>query len=256
MNQLQRLYQWITSSPPLFQLLPPFATLEDLSIKPLDESEEYQGNPRLGFLYQHLCTAALANSEEYEILAEEIQLNDSDGKTIGAIDLILKNRTLDQLEHWEVAIKFYLLHGGVWYGPNAHDQLHTKLDRMLSHQLKMSERPEFRQTLPLDQSPKERLLMQGRLYINPFSNEVPPKECLGFALNPSQISGYWCYQSQWSLINKPLYHLSKPNWAIGTDDFSQPIDKPMERFEHAQTADGEFWFIVPDNWPQNPKAHK
>ncbi|MDW3124433.1 DUF1853 domain-containing protein, partial [Vibrio sp. 1974] len=27
MNQLQRLYQWITSSPPLFQLLPPFATL-------------------------------------------------------------------------------------------------------------------------------------------------------------------------------------------------------------------------------------
>ncbi|TOH24507.1 DUF1853 family protein, partial [Vibrio parahaemolyticus] len=84
-----------------------------------DESEEYQGNPRLGFLYQHLCTAALANSEEYEILAEEIQLNDSDGKTIGAIDLILKNRTLDQLEHWEVAIKFYLLHEGVWYGPNA-----------------------------------------------------------------------------------------------------------------------------------------
>ncbi len=175
-------------------------------------------------MYQHLCTAALANSEEYEILAEEIQLNDSDGKTIGAIDLILKNRTLDQLEHWEVAIKFYLLHEGVWYGPNAHDQLHTKLDRMLSHQLKMSERPEFRQMLPLDQSPKERLLMQGRLYINPFSNEVPPKECLGFALNPSQISGYWCYQSQWSLINKPLYHLSKPNWAIGTDDFSQPIE--------------------------------
>lgn len=175
-------------------------------------------------MYQHLCTAALANSEQYEIIAEEIQLNDSDGKTIGAIDLILKNRTLDQLEHWEVAIKFYLLHEGVWYGPNAHDQLHTKLDRMLSHQLKMSERPEFRQMLPLDQSPKERLLMQGRLYINPFSNEVPPKECLGFALNPSQINGYWCYQSQWSLINKPLYHLSKPNWAIGTDDFSQPIE--------------------------------
>ncbi|MDF4856260.1 DUF1853 domain-containing protein, partial [Vibrio parahaemolyticus] len=40
------------------------------------------------------------------------------------------------------------------------------------------------------------------------------------------------------------------------DDFSQPIEKPMERFEHAQTADGEFWFIVPDNWPQNPNAHK
>ncbi|MCQ8200631.1 DUF1853 family protein, partial [Vibrio parahaemolyticus] len=76
------------------------------------------------------------------------------------------------------------------------------LQRNHTKQFKISEMPEFRQIRPLDQSPKERLLMKGRLYINPFSNEVPPKDCLGFALNPRQISGYWCYQSQWSLINK------------------------------------------------------
>ncbi|ALR16171.1 DUF1853 family protein [Vibrio natriegens] len=249
MNQLQRFYDWIATSPPLFQLRPPFATLEDLSVAPLCESEQYSGNPRLGFLYQHLCTAVLSHSERYQVVAEEIQLNDHTGRTIGAVDLVLQNTESGQLEHWEVAIKFYLLHQGVWYGPNAHDQLHKKLDRMLTHQLKMSERPEFQQILPLDTPPKERLLMQGRLYINPFSSETTPTECLGYELNASQISGYWCYQSQWDLIPKPLYHLSKPCWAMGTDDFSHPIEKPSGRFEHAQTEDGEFWFIVPDHWP-------
>lgn len=251
MNQLQRFYHWIASSPPLFQLRPPFVTLEDLPVAPLCESEEYSGNPRLGFLYQHLCTAVLSQSPRYQLIAEEIQLNDSHGRTIGAVDLILKNNESGQIEHWEVAIKFYLLHQGVWYGPNAHDQLHKKLDRMLTHQLKMSDRPEFQKILPLETLPTERLLMQGRLYINPFSPEPTPTECLGYELNPSQIAGYWCYQSQWDSIDKPLYHLNKPCWAIGTDDFSHPIEKPSGRFEHTQTEDGEFWFIVPDSWPEN-----
>lgn len=251
MNQLQRFYQWIADSPPLFYLQPPFATLEDVSAASLNESEEYKGNPRLGFLYQHLCTTLLENSQRYQIIADEIQLNDDNGQTIGAIDLLLKNTESNQVEHWEVAIKFYLLHKGIWYGPNAHDQLHKKLDRMLTHQLKMSKRPELQQIVPLDTPPEERLLMQGRLYINPFSTETTPTECLGFELNPNQITGFWCYKSQWDLIGQPLYHLHKPCWAIGTDDFSQPIEKPSDRFIHAQTKDGQFWFVVPDSWPGN-----
>ncbi|MEF1216047.1 DUF1853 domain-containing protein, partial [Vibrio alginolyticus] len=39
MNQLQRFYQWIATSPPLFKLTPPFATLEDVSVKPLNSSK-------------------------------------------------------------------------------------------------------------------------------------------------------------------------------------------------------------------------
>ncbi|ELB2893219.1 DUF1853 family protein [Vibrio alginolyticus] len=249
MNQLQRFYQWIATSPPLFKLRPPFATLEDLTVTPLKNTEQYNGNPRLGFLYQHLCTAVLSSSERYQVIAEEVQLNDIEGKTIGAIDLVLRNTESNQIEHWEVAIKFYLLYNGVWYGPNAHDQLHTKLNRMLTHQLKMSDRPEFQKIIPLNDAPQEHLLMQGRLYINPFTPEPTPSECLGYELNPSQISGYWCYQSQWELIGKPLYHLHKPCWAIGTDDLSRPIEKPSDRFVHAQTEDGQFWFVVPDSWP-------
>ncbi|KHT46293.1 DUF1853 family protein [Vibrio sinaloensis] len=248
MNALERFYHWVHETPSLFEITPPFVDIKALNITPL-KHDDYQGNPRLGFIYQHLCTELLRNSEEYSLLEEEIQINKTSGQTLGAIDLILKNRQSQQNEHWEVAIKFYLLHQGIWYGPNAHDQLDKKLARMLSHQLKMSASPEFLEQYPHYSDLTERLLIQGRLYINPFSPETTPKECLGLTINPSQITGYWCYQSQWELIDEPLYELEKPLWAIGQEEFNTPIDKPNGRFVHAQTQGGQFWFVVPDSWP-------
>jgi hypothetical protein len=150
-----------------------------------------------------------------------------------------------------VAIKFYLLHNGTWFGPNAHDQLDKKLDRMLSHQLKMSSTPEFITSNPLYTELSEHLLLQGRLYINPFSPETVPNECLGYTINPSQINGYWCYESQWKMISEPLYELDKPCWATGLESFNSPIESVTGKFTHAQTKSGRFWFIVADNWPND-----
>jgi len=248
MNALQRFYHWVHETPSLFELTPPFVDVKTLNPAPLKQSE-YQGNPRLGFIYQHLCTELITNSDHYSLEAEEIQINRASGQTLGAIDLILRHNESQNLEHWEVAIKFYLLHQGTWYGPNAHDQLDKKLHRMLTHQLKMSSSHEFVQQYPQYNELSEHLLIQGRLYINPFSPETIPTECLGLPLNPTQISGYWCYQSQWELIDEPLYELAKPLWAVGLEEFIQPIDKPDGRFVHAQTKSGKFWFVVPDSWP-------
>ncbi|MGR5469911.1 DUF1853 family protein, partial [Vibrio astriarenae] len=78
-----------------------------------------------------------------------------------------------------------------------------------------------------------------------------PTSCLGYELDPNQISGYWCYQSQWEQIEQPLYALSKPLWAIGTEKHEDPISKPSGKFIHAQTRLGQFWFVVPDSWPNN-----
>ncbi|EKM31528.1 hypothetical protein VCHENC02_2838B, partial [Vibrio harveyi] len=76
-----------------------------------------------------------------------------------------------------------------------------------------------------------------------------PTTCLGYELDLTQISGFWCYQSQWEQIKQPLYALPKPLWATGNEEFLDPIDKPSDRFFHAQTKDGQFWFVVPDTWP-------
>lgn len=250
MNALQRFYHWVHETPSLFELTSPFVDLQALTIAPLQQAV-YQGNPRLGFIYQHLCTELISNSDKYSLLEEEIQINKESGQTLGAIDLILHNLESQHKEHWEVAIKFYLLHQGIWYGPNAQDQLDKKLARMLSHQLKMSTSLEFLEQYPHYSDLTEHLLIQGRLYINPFSPETIPKECLGLTLNPSQITGYWCYQSQWKQIGEPLYELAKPLWAIGLEEFTNPINKPNDRFVHAQTKNGQFWFVVPDSWPNS-----
>lgn len=248
MSKLMLFYNWIANTPSLFKLTPPFESLLSLSSKtPVDIA--YEGNPRLGFLYQHLCSKFFENSDHYTIELEELQLNDSNGQTIGAIDLILKNSQTNKREHWEVAIKFYLLHQGTWFGPNAHDQLDKKLDRMLSHQLKMSNSKEFLVQRPEMNNLSKHLLLQGRLYINPFSSELTPTHCLGYEIDPSQISGYWCYEHQWELINEPLFELDKQYWATGLEQFEQPLKKPSGRFIHAQTQQKIFWFVVPDSWP-------
>ncbi|CAM3582866.1 DUF1853 family protein [Vibrio aquimaris] len=252
MSNMLRFYHWISNTPPLFKLTPPFESLQSLSVQlPLDT--DYRGNPRLGFIYQYLSTQLLISSGRYSLELEELQINDTNGQTLGAIDLILKNHQTNMQEHWEVAIKFYLLHQGVWYGPNAHDQLDKKLDRMLSHQLKMSSSTAFLADHPEMSRLSEHLLLQGRLYVNPFSSEVTPTHCLGYEINPSQISGFWCFEKQWEKIAEPLYELDKQHWATGIEKFERPLEKPNGRFVHAQTQQKVFWFIVPDDWPKRQK---
>lgn len=249
MSALDEFYQWITTSQNLIKHHDIFCDLSALNPNPLANNAVYNGNRRLGFIYQHLCTQAFVNSPNYQVLAEEIQLSEQ-GRTLGAIDLIVRNRQEQRNEHWEVAIKFYLLHNGNWFGPNAHDQLETKLPRMLTHQLAMSNTSQFHQQHPELKVATHHLLMQGRLYINPFNSEPTPTHCLDYPLNCSQISGHWCHYSQAHQIQETLYELPKIRWATGKELNATTIEPNPERFIHAQTESGQFWFVVPDVWPR------
>ncbi|MFA0568643.1 DUF1853 family protein [Vibrio gallaecicus] len=252
MTPIQRFYQWVIDSPPLLELRPPISDLSVFSSSQrLDDTHIYQGNPRLGFLYQHLCEQVIIASPNHSIKHDEIQIN-VDGRTLGAIDFIVENQQSNLLEHWEVAIKFYLLHEDIWFGPNSHDQLDKKLERMLNHQLAMSSSSAFVEQYPELKTNSEHLLMQGRLYINPFLEQSIPTECLGYKINPSQVNGFWCYKSQVHLVEEGLYPINKDQWAAGIDNFDgEPIKEFDDRFIHAQTNTGQFWFVMPESWPHN-----
>ena len=161
MTALQRFYQWVIDSPPLLEIKPPISDLSAFSSHhAIDSSHTYDGNPRLGFLYQHLCEQVITASPNYSIKHDEIQIN-VEGRTLGAIDFILEEESSQKLEHWEVAIKFYLLHEQTWFGPNSHDQLDKKLDRMLSHQLEMSSSAAFVDQYPEIDVDSKHLLMHA-----------------------------------------------------------------------------------------------
>lgn len=106
---------WVNRTPALFQAKAPLVGKAPFSKTTRETWPEYQGNPRLGFLYQYLCAQLFTATPYYNAVSEEIQLID-EGKTIGSLDFLAKNRKTEHYEHWEVAIKFYLLHQRLWYG--------------------------------------------------------------------------------------------------------------------------------------------
>lgn len=106
----------------------------------------YTGNRRLGFYYQWLWQQLIISHPHYELMEEEVQLN-WHKQTVGSIDFLVKNLRTDEIEHWEVAIKFYLAYNNSWPGPNAKDNLDKKASRMIEHQLTLSEHDAFKNIL-------------------------------------------------------------------------------------------------------------
>lgn len=254
---LPRLTQWVINSPAIVSGAPPieshspFLSHQSLSFEP------YTGNHRLGFVYQYLCGKLFQHHPDYHSVYEELQIN-AQGRTLGAIDFINEHRS-QSWQHWEVAVKFYLLKQGFWYGPHAHDRLDLKIQHMLEKQLPFSQSEAFRQAYPDWYALSQHLLMQGRLYVNPFEKEPIP-DTLTFEhyqpeytvkINPDRVTGYWCYHSETHRINEPLFLLSKPEWIIGRSDNTPRYDGSGEGFVHCQSQSGQFWFILPDAWPNN-----
>ena len=213
----------------------------------IPDHTDYQGNRRLGFYYQWLWQQLIAAHPDYLLVAEEIQLK-WNKQTLGAIDFLVKNTITGQLEHWEVAIKFYLAFQNSWPGPNANDNLDKKTARMLEHQLALCDHPAFKQQLApqFGQPAIKRLIMQGRLFY-PHDKHSSGS---GIAINPDALNGKWCYQSQAPGLQ--LKQLSKTHWIsppryqdlntyLDTDELSIPTQ--------AVSPDNQVWFVVPDHWP-------
>ena len=242
-----KMAQWMSQTPPVLCTgqLPvadnPFSGLE------LPEIEPYEGSVRLGFIYQELCRQLFMAHPAYQIVAEEVQLH-SGKETIGAIDFLLQHQ--NTIEHWEVALKFFLLKDGKWYGPDSRDRLDKKINHMLTHQLKMSETDSFRKQFPDIFQVIPKMLIQGRLYQNPFEPEPIPEKCCHYVLNPECLIGNWCYQHQAHLIGEPLYKLHKSDWLTGNDDKQVALTDFPDYSVHCQSQSGHFWMIVPEHWPE------
>ncbi|OBT08591.1 type II citrate synthase [Vibrio sp. UCD-FRSSP16_10] len=253
---LTQFARWIATTAPLFcsdnkDRAKDNVIVEQLPFEQirLDSLSDYDGNSRLGFIYQYLCQKLFEHHPDFSVCETELQLNDN-GRTIGELDFILHHGQT-KAEHWEVAIKFYLFHEDKWYGPNAIDRLDKKLNHMLNHQLKHTETDTFIQQFPQWQHLLQHLLLQGRLYINPFSETDIPTHCAGQLINSKRVTGFWCYQSQASQIKEKLFQLNKSCWAIGRQDSSAQVTDFKQNIIHCQSESGRFWFIVANNWPNN-----
>lgn len=166
---------------------------------------------RLGLRFEYLFWFWLQDeaNPHFKLIQHSIQI--IEGKnTLGEIDFLVLNLKTQQLEQWEVALKYYLGEADLslpnWYGLNRSDTLFRKLNHFSAQQ--------FQFTHALDLKIEQKFaVMKGQLF-TPLSAETAT---LPAWLNPTRRIGTWGHH-----IDQNLYRLQRLEWICPNLEQSSP----------------------------------
>lgn len=189
---------------------------------------------RLGSYFEALYECMLKDLLGWQVLGRNVVVS-SQARTLGELDFIVRNTSTNEVEHHEIAIKFYLgfrqAEDGVtsWYGPNARDRLDLKTARLTQHQSRLAQLPEAGlrlQELGVSVLPKPRIFMPGYLFYPVNESLAPPQ-----SVERGHARGKWRYIDDLAGVDTscwvPLY---KPHW-LGPWQQNEPPN--ASQFEHA-----------------------
>ena len=213
---------------------------------------------RLGIYFENLWTFAFTHHPDYELLARNFPIRDQ-GRTLGELDFVVRYKPDNLVEHWEVALKYYLQVDDYWVGPGLKDRLDIKLDRMRDHQLPIAQNAVAKRALADADIALDRqwALMPGRLF-RPFGDSATQLLAAG---------EFW-----WADLAAFLRHVSESKDQAATRFLqlpktcwlapgAEPLTLEYSAFEETQLARGPICvgagstsgesnrgFLVPDNW--------
>ena len=157
---------------------------------------------RLGLRFEHLLWFWLQDDDyhPYQLLGHSIQ-KIAGAVTLGELDFLLLNKQTQEIEHWEVALKYYLgeneLNLSEWFGLNRQDTLQRKLRHFTQRQFQFSETSQY--TIQ-----RKFAVMKGQLYLPEphYASSIPEW------INRSRRLG------QWGTIIPvlPYYRLQRHEW--------------------------------------------
>lgn len=228
---------------------------------------------RLGLYFEQLYAVLMADLLGWSILGRNLAVHDG-GRTLGELDILLRNPASGAVEHHEIAVKFYLgiydraREAPLWYGPDTRDRLDIKTGRMLDHQCRMIERAETRallDTLGVGKAVTAHAFMPGYLFYPLHGQLAAPS-----TVAEKHLRGYWLPSSELcSISTRSWVPLDKPHWLgpwVQPDaPSSQPLEQVLEWVESRgyprlfaalkPLPDGSGWversryFVVPEFWP-------
>lgn len=237
------------------------------------------GNLPMGKYFEQLLFYVLERDQRFEVILKNQQLK-SGNQTIGEIDLILKDKQTGVVEHWEIALKYYLqseqsAEHEFMLGPNAIDSLDRKMKKLTEKQLPIkADLSEF--GISSSQSMVDRLFIKGQF----FYNLAYKMECNIFpnAANPSHEKGWWCYLSEMeSIPHQDLKWTTiwKPNWtgtftstnthkSLSFNNLKESLEQHFKDEVHSilcvglQLENGQYnevtrGFVVNNDWPNGSK---
>jgi hypothetical protein len=228
------------------------------------------GPMAMGRYFEQLLFFIIKLDPHYELLAENRQIIE-DKITLGELDLILRNAFTGKLEHWEIALKFYLQiennpAAQHMLGPSTKDNLQRKLIKLMGSQLPLSERKEIKEEFPQLQA---KLFVRG-IFFYPWQKPF----CISEGVNSHHLRGEWLKLSDLSQLKEAGQHWrlkSKPAWIGGQIYFKEEdlLNFEVLQQECARTiqsngrpqlialyqknqnfwSEKEYYFVVPDAWP-------
>lgn len=225
--------------------------------------------PRLGHYFEALVAAWICHhltlhANTPRLFKQGIKLfeeGESGRRTRGELDFIFDTAT--GITHLEVAVKFYLAYFNdnhwTWLGPDVKDSLHTKLTRLQTHQLPLSN----------DYSVNGRAIanrqfwVKGALFV-PWSH---PQPALPANINPLMCENIWLHHAQLPDFLKAQGQqwqvCEKLQWLSGPVNFSaMPLNLNDVSADYprmlmcAHPKDIQRVMVVPDNWPNIKRENK
>ncbi|MDS7943480.1 DUF1853 family protein [Acinetobacter sp. V110_1] len=179
-------------------------------LKQLDETPEpllqfmsRLKSTRLGLRFENLLWFWLQEDQyhSYQLLGYSIQKIEG-AKTLGELDFLVLNKETQQVEHWEVALKYYLGEGQLnleqWIGLNREDTLSKKLYHFTDKQFQFSEALGFKVQ-------QRFAVLKGQLYLplNSAQDQSIPDW-----VNSTRRLGFWGTV----IPNSNFYRLERHEW--------------------------------------------
>lgn len=112
----------------------------------LQQQVHHPYQPKLGQYFEQLWHFYLRHHPDYQLLVNNLQIQGPDNRTLGELDLLIRNRHNHKVLHLELAVKFYLAVPlqpednslACYIGPGLKDRLIDKYRHTCNHQLPLS----------------------------------------------------------------------------------------------------------------------
>ncbi|MCA9016235.1 MAG: DUF1853 family protein [Planctomycetaceae bacterium] len=277
-SQPLRDLKWAISSPSLITQsseeqhlfeVPDFQTVDVLHL------ENYlapYSHFRIGTYFEGLVLYWLEHICRLKIIARHQQIFEAN-QTIGEIDILFEDEA-GVVNHWEIAVKFYLYDpgenhtGSHFVGPNVKDTFEKKMRRLFGFQLPLSQ-------AHFPEVTRRQAFVKGMIFYHP---DHPAPTRLPEKLSPTHLRGSWLHLSELSRLTAQHGELrflirEKPDWLsaalcsktenrlLGFNELQQQLETHFQHnhrpilisaltCQQSVCREVERTFIVSESWPQ------
>ncbi|TVZ28419.1 hypothetical protein JM83_3545 [Gillisia sp. Hel_I_86] len=205
--------------------------------------KDYPENLVLGKRVEFFFLSAINASQELQIIAHNIQIND-ENRTLGELDFIVRDLQTSEILHIELMYKFYVYDPEIpnemerWIGPNRKDSLLQKINKVKKNQFPILHTPQAENHIKDIGIDSKGILQQICFKAALF---IPEKlNTYNFPnINEECIIGFWLHLKDFSKYNQKDFQFFAP----------EKQDWPMD------PEYGEKWFSFEDISEQIQKLH-